>query len=412
MENRNLEKIKQDIKEMILTAGAKIVGVGSRDRLKDAPPSADMDFCLPGAQSCIIWAYPLPVKALENYFSKKERMSIKKAQQFSYTGAWTTARIISKFIEDHSEYKAFPLIPNGKYRPQEKAPGKYRSQMQFPDFSLRYAAVAAGLGHIGWSGNLVTPEYGGSVYLGGVLTTAPLEPDPMLQENPCNQCKICVKACTTGYFPKDEIEDFQPVMIGGFKEEYSKRGIYARCGIGCAGWTGLSKDGTWSTWTPDHICLIGTPMEKEKDPQYLGQLMTTLLVDENTPKNIRDFNEKIRYSFNVIARESQNVGLRPLAYTNPRCGNCHFICVGDQKKRTALYKMLTTSGKMYIDEEGKEYVRKKEEDGKETIYYPPPEEQFFSKEEWDLIDGIRGLDVSDIEGSLSKLNRLFALYYN
>jgi epoxyqueuosine reductase len=407
----DLNGLKHKIKEMVLTAGAKIAGVGSKDRFKEAPPSADMDFCLPGAQSCLIWAYPVPTEALENYFSKKERMSIKKAQQFAYTAAWTTARALAKFIEDNTGYRAFPVIPNGKYRPQDKTPGKHRSQMQFPDFSLRYGAVAAGLGRIGWSGNLVTREYGGSLYLGGLLTTAPLEADPMVEENPCNRCKICVKTCTTGYFSLEESEDFQPVIIGGQKEEYAKRGIYSRCGIGCAGWTGLSRDGTWSTWTPGHICLIDQPMEREKDPDYLVKLMKTLLVDESTPKNLRDFNEKIRYSFGVIARESENVGVRPLTYTNPRCGNCNFICVGDQEKRTALYKMLTTSGKVYIDENGREYVKKSDENGNESLYYPPSEEEFFTKEEWDLLDSIRSLDISDLQGAISEMNRLFVRYY-
>ena len=71
MENMNLEKIKQDIKEMIITSGAKIVGVGSRDRLKDAPPSADMDFCLPGAQSCIISGVSSPYEGPGKLFFQK-----------------------------------------------------------------------------------------------------------------------------------------------------------------------------------------------------------------------------------------------------------------------------------------------------------------------------------------------------
>jgi len=407
-----LEELKKTLTGMILETGAGIVGVGSRDRLEKAPPSADMDFCLPGAQSCLIWAYPVPSRALENYFSKKERMSIKRVQQFAYSGAWATARIVAEYIEKETGYEAFPIIPNGKYRARIKEPGKYRPQMQFPDFSLRYGAVAAGLGRLGWSGNLVTNEYGGSLYLGGVLTTAPLEPDPLIPDNPCNRCKICVKSCTTGYFPEDPVEDYQPVIIGGLEEVYAQRGIYNRCGIGCAGYTGLSQDGTWSTWTPGHICLIDKPMEKEKDPDYLSKLMHELLFDENTPQNLRDFNDKIRYSFGVIARERENVGMRPLAYTNPRCGNCNFICVGDPKKRKSLYKSLITSGKVYLDDDGREYVKKRGEDGHETIHYPPTEAEFFTREEWEAIDEIMELDVTDIPGSISRLKGLFEKYYH
>ena len=194
----DLSKLKEEIKQKIFEEGAKIVGIGSKDRLKNAPPSGNMEYCLPGAQSCIIWAYPNPIEALENYFSKKERMSIKKAQQIGYSGSWRTANIISALIEDNSEYKAFPVIPNAKYRPRKDLPEHIKGDIRYPDFSLRYGGVAAGLGHLGWSGNLVTKEFGASLYLGGVLTTAPLEPDPMAKENYCNKCKICFKVCTTG----------------------------------------------------------------------------------------------------------------------------------------------------------------------------------------------------------------------
>ena len=179
-----------------------------------------MDFCLDGSQSCIIWAYAPPFDALRNYFSKTERMSIKKFQYFAYSTAWKTAETVAEFIEKNSEYKAFALIPNGQYR--SKTPGKtagYGSILSkdgtYPDFSLRYGAIAAGLGHLGWSGNVINQEYGGTLFLGGVLTTAPLEPDPMAEDNHCNQCKICVEACTSGYFSKGETES--PVIIGGFR---------------------------------------------------------------------------------------------------------------------------------------------------------------------------------------------------
>jgi epoxyqueuosine reductase QueG len=167
-----LALLKQEIKRIIIEMGANLVGVGNLERLKDAPPSGDMEFCLKGSQSCIIWAYAPPFDALKNYFSKTERMSIKKFQHFAYSTAWKTAEKIEAFIEKNSEYKAFAMIPNGKYR--SKTPGKtagYGAILSkngtYPDFSLRYGAVAAGLGHLGWSGNVVNQEYGGSLYIGG-----------------------------------------------------------------------------------------------------------------------------------------------------------------------------------------------------------------------------------------------------
>ncbi|TFF90301.1 MAG: hypothetical protein EU548_03680, partial [Promethearchaeota archaeon] len=76
----NLKELKEQIKKIALDSGAKLFGVGSNDRLKDAPPSGDMEYSLPNAKSCIIWIYPNPISALESYFSKKERMSLKQFQ--------------------------------------------------------------------------------------------------------------------------------------------------------------------------------------------------------------------------------------------------------------------------------------------------------------------------------------------
>lgn len=373
----DLIELKENIKKIALDSGAKLFGVGSRERLEGNPPSADMDYSLPGAQSCIIWAYPNDIEALENYFSKKERMSIKVLQDQGYATGWKTAQQIAKFIEDNTDYKAHPIIPNGKYRGGVASVRK--NAEAFPPFSLRYGAVAAGLGHLGWSGNLVSKEYGGSIYLDGVLTTAPLEADPMAEENNCNQCKICQKVCTTGYVAKDEPEERQPVVIGGVKQIYGKRGTYMRCGVGCAGFTGLSEDGTWSTWTADHTCLKKIP-DKDLTREYMRNLTKEVMSGKDTPRQLRKFNQRIAVSFAKVGK-TENVGVRPIEDTNPRCGNCNFICVADPKKRAELYKMLKTSGIMYLDDKGREYVKKIDENGKEIIYYPPTWEEYKKEKE-------------------------------
>ncbi|MBD3216015.1 MAG: hypothetical protein GF311_25610, partial [Candidatus Lokiarchaeota archaeon] len=149
----DLTELKKEIKKIVLDEGAKLVGVGSKERLKDSPPSGDMEYSLPGAESCIIWAYPNPIEALENYFSKKERLSIKKFQYFAYTTAWKSAVKIKEFIEENTQFNAFAVIPNGKYRKKGGYSNILNEDKSYPDFSLRYGAVAAGLGHIGWSGN-------------------------------------------------------------------------------------------------------------------------------------------------------------------------------------------------------------------------------------------------------------------
>ena len=66
--------------------------------------------------------------------------------------------------------------------------------------------MAAGLGRLGRGGFLVTPQYGGAVQLITILTTAPLLPDPIFEEDPCQGCpQPCVLICPVQALRKDVI---------------------------------------------------------------------------------------------------------------------------------------------------------------------------------------------------------------
>jgi len=76
-----------------------------------------------------------------------------------------------------------------------------------PTFSHRYGAVAAGLGSLGWSGNVLHPDHGARVLFNTVVTSADLRPasDSVEQtpsQTPCDRCRLCVQAnrgsCTPG----------------------------------------------------------------------------------------------------------------------------------------------------------------------------------------------------------------------
>jgi epoxyqueuosine reductase QueG len=61
-------------------------------------------------------------------------------------------------------------------------------------FSHKLAAHLAGLGWIGKSALLITPEHGPRVRWGTVLTGAPLQVGTPMDEM-CGDCYVCVKAC-------------------------------------------------------------------------------------------------------------------------------------------------------------------------------------------------------------------------
>ncbi len=65
-------------------------------------------------------------------------------------------------------------------------------------FSMKRAAVLAGLGRKAKNGLVANPKHGVRIRLGGILTQAPLGADPLLEGDPCPPgCDICWRVCPT-----------------------------------------------------------------------------------------------------------------------------------------------------------------------------------------------------------------------
>ncbi len=66
----------------------------------------------------------------------------------------------------------------------------------------RAFAARAGLGWIGKHTNLINPQAGSFVFLGEIVTSLPLPPDPPLRTS-CGSCTRCVSVCPTGALRAD-----------------------------------------------------------------------------------------------------------------------------------------------------------------------------------------------------------------
>ncbi|MGF1568585.1 MAG: tRNA epoxyqueuosine(34) reductase QueG [Nodosilinea sp.] len=70
----------------------------------------------------------------------------------------------------------------------------------------KFWAQQAGLGWVAKNGNLITREYGSWVFLGEILTTLVLPPDPTHTAH-CGTCTRCLEACPTGAITRPAVVD-------------------------------------------------------------------------------------------------------------------------------------------------------------------------------------------------------------
>jgi epoxyqueuosine reductase len=304
-----VEALKMRLRELALATGAGKVGFGTVERMADGPPTADARYVLPSAQSFISLARPLDREAIRRYLAKEDQMGHARDMVDAYRDLKRIGMALVAMLKE-AGYEAISLRGNVWYRD-----GGQSWKLE-PDLSHRFCAVGAGIGLIGWSGNVVTPEYGSAVTLGTVVTDAPLAADPMLEKNPCDECKVCTTVCPVGMISRDKAEEH---LLAGRVHRFGRKGSYARCYLSCAGLHGGSSDGRWSTWSPWRTDI----------PQ--------------TDENIEQFADRL-----VAEREAQGITVFSLrdhrSPFTPTCGNCQLVCWEHKRDRTKNAKLLFSSG--------------------------------------------------------------------
>lgn len=225
-----MEKItSQDIKAAAKRMGADIVGIGSIDRWSTAPIQMDPKQIMPNAKSVIALGFRVlrgSLRGIEEgtYFSNYSAMGY---GGITYLYMPMTVINLSKMIED-AGYEAVPMGHQSDWRAIDNkgylrenysrpiAPGKAAPDIMV---SLRIAGFLCGLGEIGYSKMLLTPEFGPRVRVGIIITELELEPDPIIEPGTlCNRCKACVRACPGGCIPEDRTVK---ANIGGYELEWA-----------------------------------------------------------------------------------------------------------------------------------------------------------------------------------------------
>ncbi len=235
-------KLEQKIKDFVKAQGVAVVGIAGPERL-DGPPSLDPTYTLKGARSIVSLALPMDVGAIYDFLSKKNIAPHGLDQVRMNQKLFRIAARTAEFIGAQG-FRSEAVPSNNSYR---RSPDMFATH---PSFSHRFGAIVSGIGGQGWSGNVMTKEYGAAVYLGTVVTEATLASDPQLSprhfiDGYCRTCKICEKTCASGMF-EDQTEEY--VLLNSQLHPRGRRRNIDFCNTTCFGLHALSRDKKWTSW--------------------------------------------------------------------------------------------------------------------------------------------------------------------
>jgi epoxyqueuosine reductase len=222
--------LTDEVKEFALThLDVDYVGITGVDRLSEAPAGHRPTDLLPRSRSVVVMGVRLSMGAVQAIFRAHED-GLRHAQCIYGTHGYSLTpnyhlKFASYRLARFLEKKGFVTTP------LPSGPGGGGAP-----FSHRHAAVAAGIGEFGWSGIILTPDYGPKVRFVSTITMAELDPDPFY-DGPklCDRttCGICVSVC-----PSNAISETasKRVTMGGRPFEY---GVvdFARCRVSTEGLT-------------------------------------------------------------------------------------------------------------------------------------------------------------------------------
>ena len=308
--------LTETIMDVVWTSGACAVGVATPETLAGGPPSVDLTYVLPNAKSAVCFGFPLDQELIGRYLRKEDRRSHELDNIRVNLLASGAALFGVKYLEELG-YPSYAVCSNTVYR---KDTPRGSIDMK-PDISLRYLAVASGIGHFGLSGNVITRNQGAGIIFGGIVTTAELEPTSPLpaEENYCDDCRLCMASCASSLMdPKDEVH----VTLGDREHTYSKRRTYHRCDFVCGGFTGLHPSGTWSTWSPGRFLI------PDSEEEFYPALAKAIQASSKRPS--------IEGGYRHPMLPDRRIALT--------CGNCHLVCVADKEERKRRYKALREGG--------------------------------------------------------------------
>jgi len=188
--------VAEEIRRLVEDEKVPLLGFGAASRMASEPPGYSPDDLLPGAESLVSFAVPVPRSVYEA--PGREPELICRAQSLCYRRLDGLSLRVAALLEEKGE-RAVPVFGCSPMQINERGDvAGYLNQIRMGELS--------GIGTRGRNGLLVNSRYGARLMLGGVVTTAPL-PEvsfPHRDEPGCSPgCRICAEACPVGAIDPD-----------------------------------------------------------------------------------------------------------------------------------------------------------------------------------------------------------------
>lgn len=199
-----------DLKQMLRAQGASLVGFAALDGLYEPcdltqPRTVDSQ-----TKPFDIPRYPTGI-AIAVAIARDTVRALTEQPTMAYYDAYHT---LNDRLDALAECCANALVQAGYHAYAQTTKNTKEYGIFRTILPHKTVAVHAGLGWIGKSALLVTPEYGGAVRLTSVLTDAPLAPDTPSVQSRCGDCLVCHHAC-----PADAIRGTLP-QAGASRETF------------------------------------------------------------------------------------------------------------------------------------------------------------------------------------------------
>ncbi|MGI5868380.1 MAG: hypothetical protein ACOX9C_02905 [Kiritimatiellia bacterium] len=243
--------------------GVDIVGIAPISRFSEAPERMHPANIFPDCKSVVSIVQPIP---RGTYRGITEGTHWNNYTYYSYNRLNTLFRPIitdelARFIEDRG-YEAvpvYPAVPENYPQHPDPVPGRPAPEV---NIHVRIAAMACGLGEIGWSKVFLHPVWGPRVRIGTILTDAELEPDALIKPGTlCKRCMRCVPDCPGNAIPN---RDGPRITIKIAGQEYSWGDVHmGRC-----------------TATHHGINYLASPFLKKYFPGFNLDIQNTTMSEE------------------------------------------------------------------------------------------------------------------------------------